>query len=189
VYARTTGKSPWLKVESPLLLRNKLILLLQLCRYAMEGHRTDIPEYDTSIVDRLRTSLVSNFETLKLDRLTDLRLSMATTYDIAQLGSALSDNVCSQLKHLFLEYVDATGTGGSNKYFQYTNGRGLSVHSNLQKKYPNIRHMRGLCGLVDRCPNIESVRNSGIQNPILSPTKLACDFMPHCLSSSSIGQS
>ncbi|KAI0429730.1 hypothetical protein F5Y09DRAFT_356638 [Xylaria sp. FL1042] len=105
--------------------------------------------------------------------LVDLRLALPGTHDIGRLAAAISDNVKSQLKHLYLEVVDETGPGGSFEHFNEKDAEGTrhpredgtltSVGdspyppSNLQAQYPNRTHQNQVWEFITSCNNLESL--------------------------------
>ncbi|PVI04675.1 hypothetical protein DM02DRAFT_611299 [Periconia macrospinosa] len=73
----------------------------------------------------------------------------------------MSDEATERLRHLWLEYVDATGPGGHIDYlvWYYANDDGDEDFppSNLQEKYPNEDYMDNICEFIGRCTNLESL--------------------------------
>jgi hypothetical protein len=111
-----------------------------------------------------------NARTSHLPFLTHLRLTLPCVYDFAHLASCMPDTVVLRLRHMYLEVVDGTGPGGDRMYCRAWQGDGDPsggdedfLFSNLQRKYPNIDHMQGMCGLVNRCKNLESLGLVGTQ--------------------------
>lgn len=123
------------------------------------------PQLDLFALDELRKSLCSLFSSSyahKFSCLTELRLTLSCTYDFAALNSAMADEVCQRLCHLYLEYVDATGPGGSNDYLHWAeddqeDGDEEFPVSNLQEIHPNRDYMPDICRLIGRCTNLESL--------------------------------
>ncbi|CAI6336743.1 unnamed protein product [Periconia digitata] len=122
------------------------------------------PDLDLFAINELRSSLCRLFSPTyahKFRFLTELRLSLPCTYDFAALNKAMSDEATERLKHLYLEYVDATGPGGSSNYLVWAeegdDGDESFPPSNLQKEYPNHVYMHHICELVGRCINLESL--------------------------------
>ncbi|KAF2473453.1 uncharacterized protein BDR25DRAFT_341510 [Lindgomyces ingoldianus] len=124
------------------------------------------PQLDLVAVNELRNSLCSLFSPSyghNFPFLTELRLALPCTYDFAVLNKAMSDEATRRLRHLYLEYVDATGAGGDNSYLLwaedengYDGDEGFPP-SNLQEKYLNYDYMPDICILVGRCSNLESL--------------------------------
>lgn len=77
------------------------------------------------------------------------------------INGALSDETCARLKHLYQEYIDATGPGGSSHYLigwgqDHYGDEDIST-STLQEEYPNAEHGEHILHIVERCPNLESL--------------------------------
>ncbi|KAF2870764.1 hypothetical protein BDV95DRAFT_607897 [Massariosphaeria phaeospora] len=147
-------------------LPNLECLMVTAPRYLNSGTEwSDQLDLDLDVVDRLRSSLVSVFSAAKFEFLTDLRLSLPCAYDFAVLSEALSDEMCLQLQHLYLEYTDATGQGGCRMYKTWCDYRGDPYEmsdarvplSNLQQRYPNAEYAAHICTLIGRCCNLESL--------------------------------
>jgi hypothetical protein len=101
--------------------------------------------------------LLTSYSDLKL------RLSLLTTHDFSALNAAMSDEATARLRHLYLEYCDASGPGGDRSYLVYADddegddGDEYVPLSNLQEQYPNEQYMLDVCTLVGRCHNLESL--------------------------------
>jgi hypothetical protein len=124
------------------------------------------PQLDLLAVNELRNSLCSLFSPSYAHNfrfLTELRLALPCTYDFAALNKAMSDEATRRLRHLYLEYVDATGPGGDSSYLGWAedengyDGDEDFLPSNLQKKHLNYDYMPDVCKLVSRCSNLESL--------------------------------
>jgi len=124
------------------------------------------PRLDLVALDEFRNSLCSLFSPSyahKFPFLTELRLALPCTYDFAALNKAMSDDATRRLRHLYLEYVDATGPGGDRSYLIWAEDENADdgddgfPPSNLQEEYPNYDYMPDICDLVGRCSNLESL--------------------------------
>ena len=121
-----------------------------------------------ALLDQLRNGLVSVFRSPDngLEFLTYLNLRLPCLYDLVAVSMALSDDAASRLRHLFLEYTDATGPMGS---LEYTRGDEDDedeedfLYSNLQEQFKNIDYMGDLWDVVGRCRNLESLGLAGTQ--------------------------
>ncbi|KAF2440029.1 hypothetical protein P171DRAFT_116941 [Karstenula rhodostoma CBS 690.94] len=108
--------------------------------------------------------------TSHLPFLTYLRLKLPCAYDFAHLASCMPGTVALRLRHLCLQIVDGTGPGGDLSYTRSWQGDGNPfdsdeghLFSNLQRKHPNTAYMQDICGLVNRCKNLESLGLVGTQ--------------------------
>jgi hypothetical protein len=130
----------------------------------------EAPQFDLVAVDELRRSLCSLFSPFyhhKFQFLTELRLVLPCAYDFAALNNAMSNDATQRLKHLYLEYVDATGPGGTTRYLSWAedwdgidNDEFVPL-SNLQQQYLNYDYMPEICKLVSRCFNLETLGLQG----------------------------
>ncbi|CAI6333667.1 unnamed protein product [Periconia digitata] len=120
------------------------------------------------VTDKLRIAVSRIFENPinKLQCLTYLRLKLPCVFDICNIK--VSDALASQLKHLYLEYIDGTGPDGSLEYIVVHEGdrrsvRGSEHHplSALQRQYANLDCMEALCDFIRRFQNLESLGLSG----------------------------
>lgn len=136
------------------------------CKY--NGHESDHgPNLDLLLLDELRSGLVSMLTTPKFELLTDLGLLLPCTYDFVVLDHALSGDFLKRLRHLYLGFINASGTVGSRDYLRWfeedDDGDDGVPFSNLQERYPNTEYMNGIFKIVKRCPNLESLGLSGTQ--------------------------
>jgi hypothetical protein len=131
------------------------------------------PRLDLDLLDLIRSTLSSIFSSpsTELRMLTNLRLTLFSTYDIATIGSHISDTVACQLQRLHLEYTDGTGPGGDREYTRYSDGWGGDdedgdenmPYSNLQRRYRNTEYMAGVCTFISRCHNLKTLGIEGTQ--------------------------
>jgi hypothetical protein len=131
------------------------------------------PHLDLDLLDLIRSTLSSIFSSpsTELRMLTNLRLTLFSTYDIATIGSHISDTVACQLQRLHLEYTDGTGPGGDREYTRYSDGWGGDdedgdenmPYSNLQRRYKNTEYMPAVCAFVSRCHNLKTLGIEGTQ--------------------------
>lgn len=147
-------------------LESLTVDMLQSWQSEYGGDENDTaPQLDLAALDELQKSLYCLFSSSpdSLRFLTNLRLTLPCTYNFANLNDAMSDDATSRLRHLYLEYVDATGPGGDRSYLIWAeddtgeDGDGHVPLSNLQQKYPNVDYMPRVCAMVDRCRNLESL--------------------------------
>ncbi|KAF1996768.1 hypothetical protein P154DRAFT_537704 [Amniculicola lignicola CBS 123094] len=123
------------------------------------------PIKELDLLELVRISMATIFSSprISLNFLTYLRLTLPSAYDFAIIGSKISATVASQLRHLYLEYIDGTGPGGDRHYTQHWQGdsdsEGDEDHpfSNLQNRFPNTAYMGDMCTLIGRCHNLESL--------------------------------
>jgi hypothetical protein len=142
-------------------LQSGLQLRLELLEMVREGVATIFRPVDAPDISA---------RTNHLPFLTHLRLTLPCVYDFAHLASCMPDAVALRLRHLYLEVVDGTGPGGDRMYCRAWQGDGDPsggdedfLFSNLQRKFPNTDHMQGMCSLVNRCKNLESLGLKGTQ--------------------------
>jgi hypothetical protein len=97
----------------------------------------DAPTFDLSMVAELRQTLVIAFEDAPFEHLPDIRLTLPCAYDFKDIGDALSDEKLGRLQHLYLEFIDGTGPGGSTSQLVYydeeSDDDGEVEFSNLQE--------------------------------------------------------
>ena len=138
----------------------------------MSNQDSEGPILNLDFLDLVRNSLVSIFQSpdTNLPHLTYLSLVLPSVYDLATVGAALSNHAAARLRHLYLEYTDATGPGGSleytNWYWEYDivdDGSEGHPYSNLQEHYRNNDYMSNLWVFVSRCRNLESLSVAGTQ--------------------------
>jgi hypothetical protein len=130
------------------------------------GHNLnlDLLELIRTTVSRILSTLGTEFWML-----THLRLTLFSAYDLATIGTHISDKLANQLRQFWLEYTDGTGPGGDLQYTLYWQGDEDSdededmPYSNLQTRYPNTDHMAGLCTYVSRCHNLKCLGLVGTQ--------------------------
>ena len=126
---------------------------------------TPVVAFDLDAFGDLRVSLSAIFShpSNEFEHLTDLHLDLPCTYHLAAVGKVLSDEACLRLRHLYLEYCDATGHGGSRMYERDPDGAPDTMEyrnirpSNLQQLYPNTQYMGDVCTLIGRCKNLISL--------------------------------
>jgi len=124
---------------------------------------------DLDFLQLIRSNIASIFSSprVHLTLLTYLRLTLPSAYDIATIGACIRDDMAMQLRHLFLEYIDGTGPGGDRAYDfderSINDEHGSPLYSNLQTRFPNTDYMDGICTLVSRCRNLESLGLKGTQ--------------------------
>ena len=124
---------------------------------------------DLDFLQLIRSNIASIFSSprVHLTLLTYLRLTLPSAYDIATIGACIRDDMAMQLRHLFLEYIDGTGPGGDRAYDfderSINDEHGSPLYSNLQTRFPNTDYMNGICTLVSRCRNLESLGLRGTQ--------------------------
>lgn len=127
----------------------------------------DAPTFDLSMVAELKQTLVTAFEDAPFEHLTDIRLILPCAYDFKDIGDALSDEKLGRLRHLYLEFIDGTGPGGTTSQLVYydedSDGDGEVEFSNLQELWPNDGHVSNVCDIVNRCSNLESLGLCGTQ--------------------------
>ncbi|KAF2651542.1 hypothetical protein K491DRAFT_781776 [Lophiostoma macrostomum CBS 122681] len=133
--------------------------------YSGDSQVDSAPQFNMAALDQLRGVLSSLFSSPPsgLQFLTDLRLTLPCTYDFAALNAAMSDDATARLRHLYIEYCDASGPGGDRSYLMYADdwegydGDEYVPLSNLQQEYPNEEYMPDVCRLIGRCHNLESL--------------------------------
>ena len=124
---------------------------------------------DLDFLQLIRSNIASIFSSprVHLPLLTYLRLTLPSAYDIAIIGACIQDDMAMQLRHLFLEYIDGTGPFGDRAYDlderSVNDDHGTPLYSNLQTRFPNTDYMDGICTLVSRCRNLESLGLKGTQ--------------------------
>jgi hypothetical protein len=128
------------------------------------------PIVDLELIELIRRNIscVLCSPRVELRMLTHLHLTLFCAYDIATIGTHVSDDLATQLRHLHLEYTDGTGQAGS---LQYTTQSGTidenepdyMPYSNLQRRFPNKDYMKGICTLISRCRNLKSLSLVGTQ--------------------------
>ena len=124
---------------------------------------------DLDFLQLIRSNIASIFSSprVHLPLLTYLRLTLPSAYDIATIGACIRDEMAMQLRHLFLEFIDGTGPGGDRAYDfderSINDEHGSPLYSNLQTRFPNTDYMDGICTLVSRCRNLESLGLKGTQ--------------------------
>jgi hypothetical protein len=128
---------------------------------------------DLDLLNLIRNTLSTIFSSpnIELRMLTHLRLTLFSTYDIATIGTHVSDTVANQLKRLHLEYTDGSGPGGDLEYTRCSiswvdddeDGEENMPYSNLQRRYKNTEYMAGVCAFISRCHNLKTLGIEGTQ--------------------------
>lgn len=185
-WSKDSTWSPWLEPDSPEsyhAVKESLFAVLKMLPPALEtmkqldclwldmnvfwnyGDDAKSPlKLDLFAISEVRNTLCSLFSPSYAHNfpfLTELRLALPCTYDFAALNEAMSDEATQRLRHLYIEYLDASGPGGGGKLLSWHDHIiGLSpdvCSSNLQEEYPNPKYMSDVCKLIGRCTNLESL--------------------------------
>jgi hypothetical protein len=128
------------------------------------------PTVDLELIELIRRNIscVLCSPRVEFRMLTHLHLTLFCAYDIATIGTHVSDHLATQLRHLHLEYTDRTGQAGClqhtiNTFTIDENESDNMPYSNLQRRFPNKDYMKGICTLISRCRNLKSLGLVGTQ--------------------------
>ncbi len=120
-----------------------------------ESHPASAPALDIQLISDFTTAFARCLAAPKFRNLTTLHLALPCTYNFIEVQKVVPDTFWMSLKVLFLQVTDATGQYGSKYYLPDIQGG--YPDSNLQTKYPNIKHAHGVFDIVTKCNGLKTL--------------------------------
>jgi hypothetical protein len=84
--------------------------------------------------------------------LTNLHLQLVCTHDFEVIAKSASADFLQRITSLYIEIADGTGPRGSyeydSTYGSHEDYESDTLFSNIQMRYPNVKHQQGLFDLI-----------------------------------------